>query len=137
MCQILGSLILSQHTISLTTRTCSRITKIFHKRVRFGDKGSKVAIGKGEVHISINQTRSMNILNDLCVPSITKKLQSIWNYDRISFKLCYYLAPTTYMCNLKNFMSKLGLLYPLQMMGETPIKAHIILRNLIIDATLL
>ena len=59
----IGSLTLVKHTIFLTSRTCSILTKLFHKRETFvfGYSRTKVAIGKGEVHLSINKTRSVNI----------------------------------------------------------------------------
>ena len=45
--------------------------------VRFGDNGMKVAIGKGEVHLSMSDSKSVSIPNVYYVPRIMKNLISV------------------------------------------------------------
>ena len=111
--------------------------------VRFGDNGTKAAIGKGEVHLSINQTRRMSIPNVHYVPGITKNLLSVseatTNGTIIEFHsncaIIKHKLPNGEM--LITSCPKLGRLYPLQMMEETQIEAHTTLGNIITNTTLL
>ena len=111
--------------------------------VRFGDNGTKAAIGKGEVHLSINQTRRMSIPNVHYVLGITKNLLSVseatTNGTIIEFHsncaIIKHKLPNGEM--LITSCPKLGRLYPLQMMEETQIEAHTTLGNIITNTTLL
>ena len=105
--------------------------------VRFGDNGTKAAIGNGEVHLSINQTRRMIIPNVHYVLGITKNLLSVseatTNGTIIEFHsncaIIKHKLPNGEM--LITSCPKLGHLYPLQ------IEAHTTLGNIITNTTLL
>ena len=46
-------------------------------QVTFGDHGTKVAIGKGEVHLSLNKSKTVSIPNVYYVPSVMRNLISV------------------------------------------------------------
>ena len=82
----------------------------------------KVAIGKGEVHLSRNKSKNVSIPNVYYVPVVseaTKNGTSIqFNND---FAVISHELPTGEM--LRVTCSKSGRLYPLRMMVKSPIQA--------------
>mgnify|MGYP002775250692 FL=1 len=111
--------------------------------VRFGDNGMKVAIGKGEVHLSISHSKSVSIPNVYYVPGIIKNLLSVSeataNGTIIEFHcncaIIYHKLQTG--GTVKITCPKSGRLYPLQMVDKTPIQALTATGYIHADSTLL
>ncbi len=111
--------------------------------VRFGDNGMKVAIGKGEVHLSIVKSKVVRIPNVYYVPGLLKNLLSVSeatsNGTIIEFHhncaIIFYKLPTDEV--IKVMCPKAGRLYPLQMVDRTPIQALVALGNNNVNSTLL
>ena len=111
--------------------------------VRFGDNGIKVAIGKGEVHLSISNSKSVSIPNVYYVPGIIKNLLSVSeataNGTIIEFHcncaIIYHKLPTG--GTVKITCPKSGRLYPLQIVDKTPIRALTATGHIHADSTLL
>ena len=99
--------------------------------VRFGDNGMKEAIGKGEVHLSMTKTKLIKIPNVYYVPGLIRNLLSVSeataNGTIIEFHhnlaIIYYKTQMGEV--LKVMCPKVGRLYPLKMMDQTPIQALI------------
>jgi hypothetical protein len=111
--------------------------------VVFGDNGMKVAIGKGEVHLSMTKTKVIKILNAYYVPGLIRNLLSVseatangtviefhHNFAIIYYKL--HMGET-----IKVMCPMVGRLYPLKMIDQTLIHALTSLEFSHTDSTLL
>ena len=111
--------------------------------VRFGDNAIKLALGKGTVHLSIDNEQTISISNVYYVPGLAKNLLSVseatTNGAIIEFHHnCAIIKYTLSSGKVVKIVSpKHGRLYPLQAMDKTPIEAHSASRNSQVDHTLL
>ena len=112
-------------------------------QVTFGDHGTKVAIGKGEVHLSLNKSKTVSIPNVYYVPGVMRNLISVSEATKNgtsiqfnnNFAIISHELPTGEM--LRVTCPKSGRLYPLQMMDKTPIQALFASSASPIDPTML
>ena len=110
-------------------------------QVTFGNHGRKVAIGKREVHLSLNKSKKVSIPNVYCVPGVMINLifvsEATKNGTSIQFNnnfaVISHELPNGEMLRVTSHKS--GRLYPLQMMDKTPIQAslHQALHTLILQ----
>ena len=96
--------------------------------VRFGDNGTKFALGKGTVHLPLNKHQVISISNVYYVPSLARNLLSIGEATRNGAIIEFHNHFATIKYNLqlgqilKTTCPKLGRLYPLQTLERIPIK---------------
>ena len=111
--------------------------------VRFGDNGTKMAIGKGTINLSINSKNIISISNVYFVPGLAKNLLSVneatSNGAILEFHNNYAIirhkSPTGE--EIKTICPKMGRLYPLRTIDNKPIEANIASSYHEIAATLL
>ena len=107
--------------------------------VRFGDNAIMLALGKGTIHLSIDNEQTISISILYYVPGLAKNLllvsEATTNGAIIEFH--HNCAIIKYTLPSGIVSPKHGILYPLQAMDKTSIEAYIASRNSEVDHTLL
>ena len=102
--------------------------------VRFKNNGTKLALGKGTIHLSINNKSKITILNIYFVQGLAKNLLSIISMSEVisngtiiefhyNYAIYHYKLPVGEI--IKTMCLKIGKLYLLKMMDHSPIEAYI------------